>query len=70
MTFPAILSATNKYGVSGAGAGHRNHRGMVRKKSPVRCGDLLCGGIRHRIFLSVVKYIKHIYLVKQNSFGI
>ena len=51
-----------QYGVGGAGAGHRNHRGVVRKKSPVRCGDLLCGGIRHRIFLSVVKIHKtHIF---------
>lgn len=62
MTFPAILLRHKQYGVGGAGAGHRNHRGVVRKKSPVRCGDLLCGGIRHRIFLSVVKIHKtHIF---------
>ena len=51
-----------QYGVGGASAGHRNHRGVVRKKSPVCCGDLLCDGIRHGNFLSVAKIHKtHIF---------
>ena len=54
----------------GAGAGHRNHRGVVRKKSPVRCGDLLCGGIHYGIFLSVVKIHKTHILKKTKAVSV
>ena len=58
MTFPAILSATN----STVSAALALVIGMVRKKSPVRCGDLLRDGIHYGIFLSVVKIHKtHIF---------
>ena len=66
MTFPAILSATN----STVSAGHRNHRGMVRKKSPVRCGDLLRDGIHYGIFLSVVKIHKTHILNKTKAVSV
>ena len=58
-----------QYGV-GAGAGHRNHRGVVRKKSPVRCGDLLRDGIHYGIFLSVVKIHKTHILNKTKAVSV
>ena len=59
-----------QYGVGGAGAGHRNHRGVVRKKSPVRCGDLLRDGIHYGIFLSVVKIHKTHILNKTKAVSV
>lgn len=70
MTFPAILSATNSTVSAALALVIGIIAAMVRKKSPVRCGDLLRDGIHYGIFLSVVKIHKTHILNKTKAVSV
>lgn len=70
MTFPAILSATNSTVSAALALVIGIIAGVVRKKSPVRCGDLLRDGIHYGIFLSVVKIHKTHILNKTKAVSV